>query len=60
MSLGRMAVIFVKVSFPLIICTGVVVFLLAAIEANNQEGIIMLSLALLFSLLVGFHMIKNG
>jgi len=55
-----MAVIFVKVSFPLIICTGVVVFLLAAIEANNQEGIIMLSLALLFSLLVGFHMIKNG
>ena len=60
MKLGRFAVIVFKISVPLIICTGVLVFLLAAIEAENQEGIIVLSLALLFSLLVGFHMIKNG
>lgn len=60
MSLGRFAAILVKFSFPAIICTGVSVFLLAAIEAENQELVVVLSLALLFSLLVGFHMIRNG
>ena len=60
MSFGRLAAIFVKVIFPLVICTGVLVFLFAAIKAENQDGIIVLSLALLFSLIVSFRMIRNG
>lgn len=60
MSFGRFAVIVFKIVVPLIICTGVLIFLFAAIEAKNQEGIIMLSLALLFSLGIGFWIIRDG